>query len=192
MAKKTYVPGLLGNDEHTQKIIAWFFAFPDAEMSLNELSEALKMSKITANAAVVQLQKTEFIKIKNIGGTWQISCNKQHTYNFTKKIAYNLAQIYNSKIIEEVHKKIPHAKAIILFGSYRKGDDTEKSDIDIAVEVSGNETLKIKELMILPTFGYRKNVQVNLHVFSRKHTDINLFSNIANGIILEGFLEVKP
>ena len=40
--------------------------------------------------------------------------------------------------------------------------------------------------------GYRKNVPVNVHVFSRNKIDLNLFANIANGIILEGFLEVRP
>ncbi len=178
--------------ESLQKVISWFFSFPDAKISLTALSENLGIAKTTASVEVTRLAKEGFLFKEEIGRNWRIYCNQKHQYNFTRKIAYNLAQIYTSKIIEEVHAKIPHAKAIILFGSYRKGDDTEKSDIDIAVEVSGNETLKIKELMVIPTFGHRKNVPVNIHVFSRKHININLFSNIANGIILEGFLEVKP
>ena len=47
-------------------------------------------------------------------------------------------------------------------------------------------------LGILENLGYRPNVPVNLYVFSRKKVDINLFSNIVNGIVLEGFLEAKP
>jgi hypothetical protein len=86
---------------------------------------------------------------------------------------------------------VPSAKAIILFGSYRKGDDTEQSDIDIAAEISGNELPKIIELGFLQNHGYRKDVRINLYIFSRNHVDINLFSNIANGIVLTGFLEVR-
>ena len=100
--------------------------------------------------------------------------------------------VYESGILQEIHRRIPNLKAVILFGSYRKGDDTEKSDIDIAVEVAGDQEIKIESLGILQTFGYRKDVQVNLHIFSRNKIDINLFSNIANGILLEGFLEVRP
>jgi hypothetical protein len=40
--------------------------------------------------------------------------------------------------------------------------------------------------------GYRKNVLVNLHLFTRNRVDLNLFANIANGIVLEGFLEARP
>ena len=42
-----------------------------------------------------------------------------------------------------------------------------------------------------PKFGYRTNVPVNIHLFSEKNINLNLFSNISNGIILDGFLEVK-
>jgi predicted nucleotidyltransferase len=80
----------------------------------------------------------------------------------------------------------------MLFGSYRRGDDTEKSDIDIAVEILEDKELQIFELGKIAEFGYRENVPVNLHVFSRKKIDLNLFSNIANGFVLEGFLEVRP
>jgi len=100
--------------------------------------------------------------------------------------------IYESGILREIRKKISNPRAIILFGSYRKGDDNEKSDIDIAVEVLGNEDTQVIELGVIPEFGFRKNVVVNLYVFTRNKIDLNLFSNIANGIILEGFLEVKP
>jgi len=83
-------------------------------------------------------------------------------------------------------------KAIYLFGSYRKGDDNEKSDIDIAVEVLDNKDIRIIEAGIISKFGFRKNVKINLHIFSKNKVDFNLFSNIVNGILLEGFLEVKP
>lgn len=127
-----------------------------------------------------------------------ITSNHTHIYNTTHKVAFNLDTIfraYNSGLrnhILDIVGDIGNAKAVILFGSYRKGDDNEKSDIDIAVEVADNEKLRIIELGIIPKFGYRKNVSVNLHIFSRNKIDINLFSNIANGIVLEGFLEVRP
>lgn len=172
------------------KILYWFFSFPDKEISLNELVKKLKISKTTANKIITKLIKEKFIKREIIGKTWRLSCNIEHEYNKSKKICYNLNMIYESKIIGEIHKKI-NSQSIILFGSYRKGDDTEGSDIDIAVEILGNKELKIEEFLTFKKFGYRKNVEVNLHIFSRSKINNNLFSNIANGIILDGFLEVK-
>ena len=95
-------------------------------------------------------------------------------------------------ILQEIHKKFGNSRSIILFGSYRWGDDNEKSDIDIAVEILGDKEVKIFKLGVIQKLGYRQNIPVNLHIFSRNKIDLNLFSNIANGIVLEGFLEVRP
>jgi len=179
-------------EEAYPKTILWFFAYPEKEFSLSELAGQLEISKTTANQIITKLVKEGFLRKEVIGKVWRISCNKNHKYNFTKKIAYNLLYIYSSDIVEKIHQFISNPRAIILFGSYRKGDDTEKSDLDIAVEVLDNDNLKIKQLGIIKKFGYRQNVVVNLHIFSRNKIDLNLFSNIANGIVLEGFLEVRP
>ncbi len=179
-------------NEAYRKCLSWFFAFPNKEMSLNDLSASIKISKTTAKSIVNRLVNEGFLKIQELGKLWRISCNFEHIYNKTLKITSNLERIYLSEILTETYKIIPNAKAIILFGSYRKGDDNENSDIDIAVEISGNEKLKIIQLGIISELGYRKNVPVNLYVFSRNKIDTNLFANISNGIVLDGFLEVRP
>lgn len=187
--KKTEVFEL---NESYQKVLFWFFSFPNKEFSLNNLASKLKIAKNTAREVVKILVGEDFLKIETIGRLWRISCNQDHLYNYSRKISYNLIMIYESGIIQEIHKHIPNPKAIVLFGSHRKGDDIDKSDIDIAVEIIGNQQMQIKQIGVFPKFGFRENVPVNLHIFSRNHIDINMFSNIANGIVLEGFLEVRP
>ena len=93
--------------------------------------------------------------------------------------------------MDAIYKSIPSSRAIILFGSYRWGTDVEESDIDIAIEVVGNEHFRVTRLGIIEQLGYKKNVPVNVHLFSRNKVDLNLFANIANGIVLDGFLEVR-
>jgi len=184
-------------NEAYQKVLLWFFSFPTQQTSLTGLADNLDISKTTANRIVTMLEKEGFLAKDVLGKVWRISCNQQHVYNFSRKIAYNLTMVYESSLIQAIHDFMQNEfkqnpRTIILFGSYRKGDDTEKSDIDIAIEMLGNQSLSIHEFSVFPQFGYRKNVRVNLHVFTRNHTDLNLFSNIANGIVLEGFLEVRP
>jgi predicted nucleotidyltransferase len=182
-------------NEAYQKVLFWFFSFPDLQTSLNDLSSALKISKNTAKIIVNDLEKTGFLIKKIYGKSWLISCNKNHYLNFSKKVVFNLGMIfeafYSGHIRDEILKIVGNAQSIVLFGSYRKGDDNEKSDIDLAVETVDNSDLRIVNLGVLPKFGFRNNVPVNLHIFCRKKLDINLFSNIANGIVLEGFLEVR-
>ena len=178
--------------EAIRKVIYWFFAYPSKEISLTDLATNTGISKTTANSIVSLLVKDKFLKKDIIGKVWRLQCNIDHPLNTTLKIAYNLELIYKSGITDEVYKSVPNARNVILFGSYRKGDDTNESDIDIAVETLTTEELKVTSLITLKNIGYRKNVVVNLHQFSRKHIDINLFNNIANGIVLDGFLEVNP
>ena len=191
--KKLQNVELLELNEAHQKVLYWFFSFPNRQIGLNDLSLALKISKVTARNIVNLLERAGFLSKKIYGKTWIISCNLEHEYNYTRKIAFNLEMVFEaySELKYHIFKIISNPKAIILFGSYRRGDDNEKSDIDLAVEVSDNQALRIVNLGVITIFGYRENVPVNLHIFSRNKIDINLFSNIANGIVLEGFLEVR-
>jgi len=107
------------------------------------------------------------------------------TLNSKELIAY--ATAFVSFVLPKIE-----TDEIILFGSVARKEATEKSDIDLAVETLDNKGLRIQELGVLPRLGYRKGVKVILHIFSRNQVDLNLFSNIANGIVLEGFLEVRP
>jgi len=180
---------IIETNEAYNKVLFFFFSFPDISIGLNELVNKIKISKTNANKIVTKLQKKGFLIKEVIGKSWRIKCNKNHIYNRSKKIAFNLQLIYESNVINEIHKKIPNSEAIVLFGSYRKGDDIEKSDIDIAVNIIGKE-FKIEELGKIENLGYRKDVTVNLHLFSKDKIKKNLFANIVNGIVLEGFLEV--
>ena len=172
-----------------EKIVQFFFAFPQEEFSLNEIAKKLVIAKMTANRIVTKLEKEGFLQKKVIGKLWQVHANQSHKYFTTKKIPYNLQLVYESDIREWITKNIKGIKTIIFFGSYRKGDDIRTSDLDIAVEVQNEQEQKIYEVKV-EEMGYRKDIQMHIHCFSRKRIDKNLFANIANGIILEGFLEV--
>jgi len=181
--------------EAYQKAMYWFFSFPDREIGLNDLSLELGIAKNTAKIVIELMENDGFIVKKVHGKAWRITCNKQHAYNYTRKVAFNLGivfEAYAGGLRNQIFDIVGNAKAVILFGSYRKGDDTEKSDIDIAVEVLDNKDIRLVNLGTIPRLGYRQNVPVNLHIFSRNKIDMNLFSNIANGIVIEGFLEVRP
>ena len=195
MTKQLKKIELVELNEAYRKVMYWFFSFPNSEQGLNNLASDLKISKTTAKRVVEDLIKEGFLNKKIYGKAWRITCNLDHDYNKSQKIPFNLSMIYGAYfngIRDDIAQKIGNANAILLFGSYRKGDDTEKSDVDIAIEVAGNEEVQVISLGQITELGFRKNVQVNLHVFSRNKIDINLFSNIANGIVLEGFLEVRP
>ncbi len=177
--------------QNFMRVLYWFFAYPDDPIGLNDLSKAVEIAKTTAKMMVKQLKNVGFLDVELIGKIWRIRCIKEHTYNTTIKIPFNLDLVYASGIVQEIRQQFPGARSIILFGSYRNGDDTDKSDLDIGIEVIDDKELEIVEFPKIP-LGFRKSVPVKLHIFTRNKIDLNLFANIANGIVLDGFLEVRP
>jgi predicted nucleotidyltransferase len=184
------IDGLLFSEAY-QRVLNYFFAFPLQAIGLNDLSIAIETSKTSTKTAVLQLVKEKFLDVEEVGKAWRITAKPNHPYLITRKVPQNLQKIYESGAVDLIREKFPSAKAISLFGTFRNGADNEKSDIDLAVEIIGNEEPRIEKLGVIENLGYRKNVLINLFIFSRNKVDINLFNNIANGIILDGFLEVR-
>jgi len=178
--------------EAYKRTLNYFFSFPSHAIGLNDLSQAISVSKTSVKDAVLQLEQEKFLIKEEVGKAWRITLNQSHPFLVTRKIPLSLQTVYESGAIDMIRTQYPSAKAIILFGSFRNGKDIEQSDMDIAVEISGNEEPRIEQLGILEKFAnYRKKVPINLFIFSRNKVDINIFNNIANGIILDGFLEVR-
>ena len=69
--------------------------------------------------------------------------------------------VRSNRDLPQILRKIDPER-IIFFGSAAAKNVTDKSDIDLAVEITGNEELKIIHVLMLEKFGYRKNVHVNL------------------------------
>ena len=182
-------------EDHTktpkQRILEILFNFPNEEFSLTDLAKKAKIAKSNIGSILKGLEELKFIEITRLSNLWRIKANQIGLNFIRSKIIYNLDSIYKSGLIEFLENHFKNPKSIILFGSVRKGEDISKSDIDIAIESDDFKKYEVKELNELSEFEkiFEKNIQ--LHLFNKKNVDINVFNNIANGIILSGFLEVK-
>lgn len=178
-----------------QKLFELFFRYPDQDFTLSEIAKETKISKSTASRILARFEGAGMITIIPLGKSghlWRIRANYENPDFRNRKIVSNLAIIYDNNIVKYLNEVFGHPKAILLFGSFRKGEDTTGSDIDIAIETAEEKDLQIftfKELEVFETEVERK---VKVYVFNRKHIDLNLFNNITNGIVLSGFLEVNP
>lgn len=182
-------------NESKQRIIRWFFDYPSEGISLTDLCTNTSTSKRVGNTVVADLVNSGFLSKNVFGRVWVLKAVLNHPYFLYMKVPSNimlLLSLYHAHLRNLILDHAPGARAIVLFGSYRRGDDNPQSDIDLAVEIIGDKDMEIIDLATLSFFGYRKNVPVRLHVFSRNKIDLNVFNNIANGIVLEGFLEVRP
>ncbi len=175
-----------------EKIAALFYKYPYTEFTLSEIAEEAGVSKSMTSSILGGLAAAGFIVLERLGKKlWRIRANNE-SFQFKKwKTISNLAAVYDSYIVEFLDHHFGHPKAIILFGSFRSGEDEKDSDIDIAVETVEDRKLEIIRLEDFKEIESALERKIRVHVFNRKHMDMGLFNNIANGIVLYGFLEVN-
>ncbi len=175
-----------------QRVLEILFWYPEKEFSLSDIAKEAGVAKPHIGKILANLEQLGFITIVKLTKIWRIKANQQSENFLKNKITYNLNFIYQSGLVEFLIEHYGNPKAIVLFGSFRKGEDFSTSDIDIAIESDGIEEYKTIGLRILSDFEKEIGRKIHLHLFNRKNIDIHVFNNIANGIVLSGFLEVKP
>lgn len=173
------------------KIMAILFKYPEKEFSLSDLAKEAGVAKANIGNILNEFQDTGLITIEKLSKIWRIKSNQTNLLFIGNKIIYNLGFFYRSGLIEFLVEYFKNPKAIILFGSFRKGEDLSNSDIDIAIE--SNEIKNYKTTWLKEAIEFEKIIgrRIQIHIFNRNKIDENLFNNIANGILLWGFLEVK-
>ncbi|PIN92987.1 hypothetical protein COU61_01105 [Candidatus Pacearchaeota archaeon CG10_big_fil_rev_8_21_14_0_10_35_13] len=173
-----------------RKVAEALFMDPEEERTQSDLAREAGIAKQNIRKITEDLRKEGIIIVGRLGRTWKIKANMENEHYKNNKIAYNLNFIYNSGLIEFLVEHFNNPKTIILFGSFIKGEDSASSDIDIAV-YKEKEKYKTLELEELKKFEKAINRKIQIHLFNKENVDNNLFNNIANGILLFGFLEVK-
>ena len=143
---------------------------------------------MTINNNLKLYLKENLLKIDNSG------IYKAYKLNITKKtlnlkLFFNLEKIRKSKLIEFLEKEYDYPN-IILFGSYAKAYDDEKSDIDLCLITESKKGIGLSK------FEKQLNRNITLHLFTKNDwkkavkNNKELINNIYNGITLSGQLEV--
>ena len=147
------------------------------KLSQRDIAKALGVSPTAVGNSLKRLGS--LISVERNKTINLVSLNRDSRRTFELKRVENLKAIYLSGLADGLGDSFPGC-AVILFGSYSRGEDTVKSDIDIAVIGSGKQL----DLGSYETILKRKIV-IN---FYKSLEDINalLKSNILNGIILSG------
>ena len=174
-----------------KKIIEVLFKYPEKEFSLSDLAREAGVAKANIGGILEEFQEVGLIHIEKLSKIWRIKANQTNWFYIRSKIIYNLNFVYKSGLVEFLIDFFKNPKAIVLFGSFRKGEDLSNSDIDIAIESDETKEYQIMGLRELTEFEQIIGRKIQIHLFSRESVDIGVFNNIANGILLWGFLVVK-
>lgn len=167
---------------NTQKMLGHFFTYPLKETYLRELSRELKLSMPAVTASVHNLGKEGLVTITRGKALTTVKANVAHPFFRRLKRVHNLEQLYLSGLTDFILKNEDEPQAIVCFGSYSRGEDTEQSDVDIAV-VGGSQ----REI---DTASFDKTLKrgVSIHLVDLKKISKEFHNNLCNGIVLEGAL----
>ncbi len=174
-----------------KKVLSLFFKKPGTTLHIRQIARLTGIHPNTVMTLTDKLAKEGMI-LKNKSKETNImiiKANNQNPQFILKKREYNINKIFDSGLVSFLEKKLAYP-AIILFGSYAKGENHEKSDIDIFVmtEEKKKPDLKRYEKILCAEIQLFQHVKTEVKNLTKKNPE--LMNNVINGTKLSGFLEV--
>lgn len=152
-------------------ILRVYFENPEREFTVREISNLTKIPRATAHKRINELKKEDYFK--------------RDLFFRIKKVNYYVEELFSSGLIDYLIDEL-NPSCIILFGSFRKGDSDNTSDIDLFVESSLKKKLDLKK------FERKLKHKIDLFLESNlNNLNNNLLNNVVNGIKLYGSFKIK-
>ncbi len=166
-----------------------FLAEPGREFHLRGLANVLEVSPATVKSKIEPLVKGGLLSKRRERNALVFSPNLE-SEPFKRRLAErNVEALRSSGLVSFLEKEFL-VPCIILFGSWAKGENRDRSDIDLFVQSEVEKELELSK------FEERLGASIELFVHSKESVDRmkkrnpELLNNIINGRILSGFFEV--
>jgi predicted nucleotidyltransferase len=165
------------------KLVEFLLTNPTREFHLRGLSRAVGMSPAGILKALKETEIASVTKNKENNLT-TIKANRESEEFKARKKSFNLLQIYQSGLFQYLIDTYNHPEAIVLFGSYEKGEDTEESDIDIAIITNHHKKLNLKK------YETALSRTITIKELAKEKIEKEFWNTLANGIVLTGYLDL--
>ena len=167
-----------------QTIKEYFFINPTAKLRVREIERTLKLPLPSVIRYCKELEQENILTINKAGNVNFYTASRSETYFLEKKL-FNIKQVYESGLINYLKIELSNP-AIVLFGSFAKGEDLEESDIDLYIETPSKKQLNLEKFKKI----LKREVQIFQHKSLKEITNHHLANNIINGITLNNYIEV--
>lgn len=169
-----------------QEILRLLYLKVGVSLNARGIAKALQVSAPAISKALPILEKENFILVAKDKESKRLSIelNRDNQRMIWLKRADNLLQIYESGLGKYLHDSFP-GSTIILFGSYAFGEDTIKSDLDLAVIGTKKKNINLSTFEKI----VQRPITINYYP-SFRNIDKHLLNNILNGITLKGAVEI--
>jgi len=169
------------------RIIELLFEMPSYKFHLREIARLAGVHPNSARSTALALKKEGIAIIEKKRHITEISADMESKRFVRKKRAFNFEQIYNSGIVEHL-LEIFNPSSISVIGSYSRGEDIEKSDIDVIVTEPAKKPKKSTDMGEFEEILKRK-----IHIIATDYKEMSdeFYINLINGTLLYGYLRKK-
>jgi predicted nucleotidyltransferase len=157
------------------KVWIYFVKYPTQSIHIREIARRIGISPPSALKQAKELLNLKLLISKKEGKNLIISANYDNDRFLENKKWTNLFLLLDSGILNSMDNE-----TIILFGSFSRGEDTEKSDIDLAIS-EGQEIKNIEKI------ENSLDKKIEFHDISHL-SNKGLKENIRQGILLRGIM----
>ena len=161
MSQKKNNEKILFFREAVFRVAELIFNNPNKTFYIRMLEKETKFSTTAVIGAVKELKSFDIIDIEETPLTKNIKANlDSEAYRFYK-LVFNLYRLKKYGLIDSLVEVFSNPKAIVLFGSFAKGEDIEESDIDILV-LSSNKNHNLTNFTNI--FEKKLNRKIDMHI----------------------------
>lgn len=173
--------------ESTFKIAEIIFNSPNSIFHIRKLSKETKLSTTAVISSVKELKSLNIIQVEKNEITTDIKADLSSDSCIFYKRILNIYRLEKYGLIKALKDKF-RPEAIVLFGSYAKGEDVEGSDIDLLVITKH----KPSNFEFFSDFSEKQlKRKINLQILPSIEDSSKEYKNsIANGIVLYGYIKV--
>jgi len=154
------------------------------KLSQRDIAKMLNVSPTAVANSLKKLSKLGLVCFDRMKTINFVSLNRDNSKVIDMKKIENLKGVYLSGLVDFFKDNLAGA-TVVLFGSYFRGEDLERSDVDIAV-IGRN-----KKVLDLEKYEQILNRKINVNYYkSWNDCGKELRNNILNGIVLVGGVEL--
>ena len=168
------------------KITDLIFEKPSYRFHLREMARLANAHPNSVKAVSVKLEKEGIVKVEKKTHITEIYADLESKIFIRRKRAFNFEQIYSSGIIEYLSEQFD-PESISAIGSYSRGEDIEKSDIDLIIIDASKKPKEVN------TEKFEKMLKRNVHITITGYKEMSdeFYINLINGMLLYGHITGK-
>jgi len=160
-----------------------FLDNPDAKLHIREIARQTKLSPPGVLKILKKLKEETLLVSERENVVENVKASRNEKFFLLKK-AYNSLSLFESGLINCLREEYEEPEAIVVFGSYSRGEDNPKSDIDIAIVTKREAKLDLKD--------FEKQLKRKISIYEIQICDSSkeFLNSLANGAVVYGFLRI--